>query len=144
MQGNVVHLRRLLAILPLMCQRSAPSLRCCTSNASLQLMWEISSQLPTARGWFAFWKHRRQWRWWGVIEPDTSPMTNKRMSWVRCTYDDGNANHSSEVALCPLLPWYCAKLSWNIWFRDYQYVFYLEKIIFHLGKVYFNLLLLSI
>ncbi len=51
---------------------------------------------------------------------------------------------SSEVALCPLLPWYCAIFSWNIWFRDYQYVFYLEKVIFHLGKVYFNLLLPSI
>ncbi len=50
----------------------------------------------------------------------------------------------SEVALCPLLPWYHAKLSWNKWFRDYQYVFYLEKVIFHLGKVYFNWLLLSI
>ncbi len=25
------------------------------------------------------------------------------------------------------------KLSWNVWFRDYQHVFYLEKIIFHLG-----------
>ncbi len=50
----------------------------------------------------------------------------------------------SEVALCPLLPWSCAKLSWNIWFRDYQYVFYLEKVFFHRGKVYFNLLLLSI
>ncbi len=49
----------------------------------------------------------------------------------------------SEVALCPLLPWSCDKLYWNIWFRDYQYVFYLEKVIFHLGKVYFNLLLLS-
>ncbi len=50
---------------------------------------------------------------------------------------------TSEVALCPLLPWSCAKSSWNIWFRDYQYVFYLEKVIFHLGKVYFNLLLFS-
>ncbi len=28
-------------------------------------------------------------------------------------------NQTSEVALCPLLPWYCEKLSWNIWFRDY-------------------------
>jgi hypothetical protein len=36
---------------------------------------------------------------------------------------------SSEVALCPLLPWYCVKLSRNVWFRDYQHVFYLEKVI---------------
>ncbi len=41
---------------------------------------------------------------------------------------------SSEVAPCPLLPWYCVKSSWNIWFRNYQHVFYLEKVIFHLGK----------
>ncbi len=47
---------------------------------------------------------------------------------------------SSEVALCPLLLWYCVKWSWNVWFRDYQYVFYLEKVIFHLGKVYFILI----
>ncbi len=26
---------------------------------------------------------------------------------------------TSEVALCPLLPWYCVKLSWNICFRDF-------------------------
>ncbi len=26
---------------------------------------------------------------------------------------------SSEVALCPLLPWYCVKSSWNICFRDF-------------------------
>ncbi len=25
---------------------------------------------------------------------------------------------TSEVALCPLLPWYCVKLSRNVWFRD--------------------------
>ncbi len=47
---------------------------------------------------------------------------------------------TSEVALCPLLPWYCVKPSWNIWFRDYQHVFYLEKVNFHLGKDYFNLM----
>ncbi len=51
---------------------------------------------------------------------------------------------SSEVALCPLLPWYCVKSSWNIWFRDYQHVFYLEKVHFHLGKDYFNLISPSI
>ncbi len=52
--------------------------------------------------------------------------------------------HSSEVALCSLLPWYCVKLSWNIWFRDYQQVFYLERVNFHLGKDYFNLISPSI
>ncbi len=46
----------------------------------------------------------------------------------------------SEVALCLLLLWYCVKSSSNVWFRDYHYVFYLEKIIFHLKKVYFNLM----
>ncbi len=51
---------------------------------------------------------------------------------------------TSEVALCPLLPQYCVKLPWNIWFRDYQYVFYLEKVIFHLGNFYFNLISPSI
>ncbi len=51
---------------------------------------------------------------------------------------------ASEVELCPLLPWYCVKLSWNIWFRDYQHVFYLEKVIFYLGKDYFNLISPSI
>ncbi len=35
---------------------------------------------------------------------------------------------ASEVALCPLLPWYCVKSSWNVWFRDYQHVFYLESL----------------
>ncbi len=40
---------------------------------------------------------------------------------------------SSEVALCPLLPWYCVKLSWNVWFRYYQHVLYLEKVFFWLG-----------
>ncbi len=50
----------------------------------------------------------------------------------------------SEVALYPLLPWYCVKLSCNIWCRDYQYVFYLEKIFFHLGKAYSNLISPSI
>jgi hypothetical protein len=37
---------------------------------------------------------------------------------------------TSEVALCPLLPWYCVKSSWNVWFRDYQHVFHLEKVFF--------------
>ncbi len=55
-----------------------------------------------------------------------------------------NCLNSSEVALCPLLPWYCVKLSWNIWFRDYQHVFYLEKVNFHLGKDYFKLISPSI
>ncbi len=41
--------------------------------------------------------------------------------------------HPSEVALCPLLPWYCVKLSWNVWFRDYQHIFYLVKVIFSSG-----------
>ncbi len=26
---------------------------------------------------------------------------------------------ASEIALCPLLPWYCVELSWNICFRDF-------------------------
>ncbi len=55
-----------------------------------------------------------------------------------------NFEHSSEVALCPLLPWYSVKSSWNIRFRDYQHVFYLEKVNFHLGKDYFNLISPSI
>ena len=50
---------------------------------------------------------------------------------------------SSEVAPCPLLPWYCVKSSWNIWFRNYQHVFYLEKVIFHLGSDFFNLISFS-
>jgi hypothetical protein len=51
---------------------------------------------------------------------------------------------ASEVAPCPLLPWYCVKLSWNICFRDFQDVFYLEKVIFRLGKDYFTLVSPSI
>ncbi len=58
-------------------------------------------------------------------------------------YGDG-CHGTSEAALCPLLPWYCVKSSWNIWFWDYQHVFYLEKVFFHLGKVYFNLISPSI
>ncbi len=50
----------------------------------------------------------------------------------------------SEVALCPLLPWYCVNSSWNICFGDYWHNFYLEKVIFHLGKVYFNFISPSI
>ncbi len=51
---------------------------------------------------------------------------------------------SSELALCPLLPWYCVKSPWNIWFKDYQHIFYPEKVNFHLGKDYFNLISPSI
>ncbi len=50
---------------------------------------------------------------------------------------------ASEVALCPLLPWYCVKSSWNVWFRYYQHVFYLEKVIFHLGYNFFKLISFS-
>ena len=51
------------------------------------------------------------------------------------TYVDSTETslRASEVALCPLLPWYCVKSSWNVWLREYQHVFYLEKVIFHLG-----------
>jgi hypothetical protein len=47
---------------------------------------------------------------------------------------------SSEVASCPLLHWYFAKLSWNVQFRGYQYLFHLEKIFYQLGTTFFNLL----
>ncbi len=30
-----------------------------------------------------------------------------------------SGNTTSEVALCPLLPWYCVKSSRNVWFRDF-------------------------
>ncbi len=52
----------------------------------------------------------------------------------QCTvpWVEASAN-ASEVALCPSLPWYCVKSSRNVWFRDYQHVSYLEKVIFHLG-----------
>ncbi len=64
---------------------------------------------------------------------------------VKRNYLCANQEATSEVALCPLLPWYCVKLSWNIWFRDYQHIFfYLEKVNFHLGKDYFNLISPSI
>ncbi len=42
-----------------------------------------------------------------VFDSYVSPEANKTL-----------ASTTSEVALCPLLPWYCVKLSWNICFRD--------------------------
>ncbi len=83
-QGNVDHLTWLLAMLPLMCWQLTPSLSRCTSNASLQSRWEMSCESPTVRGWFASWRQRRQGRWRGAIEPDTSLMTDKRMGCVQC------------------------------------------------------------
>ncbi len=52
-----------------------------------------------------------------------------------------NIIRSSTMTLTTLI---LCQLSWNVWFMDYQYVFYLEKVIFHLGKVYFNLISPSI
>ena len=77
-----------------------------------------------------------------VLDNQASVAYKKAIGYSNMTYelvpmDDHQCNiaekATSEVALCPLLPWYCVKSSWNEWFRDYQHVFYLEKVIFHLG-----------
>ncbi len=47
---------------------------------------------------------------------------------------------SSEVASCPLLHWYFAKSAWNVQFRDYQYLFHLEKLFYQLGMTFSTLL----
>ncbi len=46
----------------------------------------------------------------------------------------GGKGCALDVALCPLLPWYCVKSSWNIWFRDYQHVFLSWEGKFSFGK----------
>ena len=82
-------------------------------------------------------------------------LCNCAHEWIRCNVDDHHCEclpveegvchvAASEVALCPLPPWYCVKLSWNLYFRDFQHVFYLEKVNYHLGKDYFNLISPSI
>ncbi len=50
--------------------------------------------------------HRSRW-WRGKAAKASSRSTRTAMS------------RPSEVALCPLLPWYCVKLSRNVWFRDF-------------------------
>ncbi len=65
-----------------------------------------------------------------------------RNSCMHCSGRDGITlkQHPSEVASCPLLHWYFAKSSWNVQFRDYQYLFQLEKLFYRLGMTFLNLL----
>jgi hypothetical protein len=116
----------------------------------------INCLLPLLVGWLEFhhwchclrfwgqWSSHYQWFWhtrvnfWG---PSTLRGLSSCLERPRSQCCGSKLCISpSEVALCPLLPRYCVKPSWNVWFRDYQYVFYLEKVIFHLGKFYLNLI----
>ncbi len=119
---------------------SADCAFCCSYWKRISMLWRLAWQLPWP------WSHLQDQiaipsqccETLGASTPRRQ-VCQRRHPYAPLHQPLSSISCTSEVTLCPLLPWYCVKPSWNIWFSDYQYVFYLEKVIFHLGKDTLNL-----
>ncbi len=75
----------------------------CNDESGQQTTTQQPTNNESSKGGQWWW-----WQWW----------QQQQRQWWQQWWQRQRQRQPSEVALCPLLPWYCVKLSRNVWFRD--------------------------